>query len=459
MPDAVRLTVTDGPMKGAKFSFLEHNTFIFGRDKVCHAHLPKDAYVSRHHFLIEIAPPEARLRDLGSLNGTYVNTDLCGARLPEESPDEGAQREYPSIDLKNGDSISVGETKISVSIEVDAAEVRVEENQLCRVCGKQVASEFGNRVGGSYVCIGCRSLASPDPIKVLADLNPFETTDCAIEVISLDEYQVVRLLGLGGMGAVYLAEHLPTHESVALKVILSTVPVKQTSVDKFLREVEVLRSLRHPNIVGFRGGGAREGGVYLAMEYCNGRNVAQLMADEGGSLSVEKVVPIMQDTLQALSFAHDRGIIHRDIKPGNILLHEEGGVTKAKLCDFGLAKSFETAGLSGMTATSDYAGTLAFVPTEQITNYRHTKPVSDVWSLGATCYKMLTGEVPRDFNKDDDPIAVILRNKIIPIRKRRKDMPKYLTKVIDRAIAPDTAKRYQTGTEFLSAFKACVENL
>ena len=99
MKSLVRLEILDGPLKGRKFEFAEHDTFIFGRALDCHAHLPNDTLVSRHHFLLEVNPPLARLRDLGSLNATHVNNLKCGGREKGETPEEGAKRRYPAVDL------------------------------------------------------------------------------------------------------------------------------------------------------------------------------------------------------------------------------------------------------------------------------------------------------------------------------------------------------------------------
>jgi serine/threonine protein kinase len=126
---------------------------------------------------------------------------------------------------------------------------------------------------------------------------------------------------------------------------------------------------------------------------------------------------------------------------------DKGG-RNAKVSDFGLAKSFQRAGFSGMTATGSTAGTFPFMSKEQLTNFKFVKPVSDVWSMGATLYHMLTGDFPRDFRRGQDPVEVILRGGIVPIRRRDSSIPKAVAGVIDRAVADKTADRYQTAGEF-----------
>jgi serine/threonine protein kinase len=123
----------------------------------------------------------------------------------------------------------------------------------------------------------------------------------------------------------------------------------------------------------------------------------------------------------------------------------------AKVSDFGLAKSFQKAGFSGMTATGAAAGTYPFMPREQLTNFKFVKPVSDVWSMGATFYFLLTGQFPRDFRRGADPVEVILRGGIVPMRKRDARIPRKVAEVIDRAVADKSNDRYQTAAEFRQA--------
>ena len=120
MSGKVKLEAVEGPMKGKAFIFEEHDTFLFGRLDDCHACLPDDNMVSRHHFIMEANPPDARIRDLGSLNGTYVNGAKYGSREAHETPEEGAKRQYPEVDLKHGDRIKVGATVLAVALEGEA---------------------------------------------------------------------------------------------------------------------------------------------------------------------------------------------------------------------------------------------------------------------------------------------------------------------------------------------------
>lgn len=221
------------------------------------------------------------------------------------------------------------------------------------------------------------------------------------------------------------------------------------AIEKFKREVAVTAKLQHPNIVRVLESGASGAVVYFIMEFCDGGSVWDLMLKNGGRLSLAQARPIIFGALEALAFAHDKGFVHRDLKPQNILL-SHGAV---RLSDFGLAKSFQQAGLSGMSMTGGYAGTPVFMPREQITNFKYVKPVSDVWSMAATIYNMLTGAFPYPFSKERDPIDVILNEDVVPIRKRDATLPKTLADALDKALAKKTRDRFQDAAEFLCAIE------
>src|SRR5512137_3025952 len=119
MSGVVHIAVAEGALKGKTFAFSEHDTFIFGRMADCHCCLPDDQQVSRHHFLLEVNPPDACIRDFGSLNGTWVNGKKIGAREKGESPEEGQKRHYQEVDIKDSDEIEVGQTKLKIQVEID----------------------------------------------------------------------------------------------------------------------------------------------------------------------------------------------------------------------------------------------------------------------------------------------------------------------------------------------------
>ena len=420
MAARVTLKATAGPLAGRVFSYDRHDTFLFGRSPDCHAELAaSDTTASRHHFLLEVNPPNARLRDLGSLNGTHVNGQKHGGRGRQESPEEAARRKLPEVDLHDGDHIRVGATVFEVAIEGRRSTAPAE-----------LPGEDGS---------GLESLLGVRP---------------AVPV-EIPGYAVGKMIGRGGMGAVYLAKRAEDGATVALKVMLAQADVDEASRENFRREIEVTRSLRHPRIVSLIDHGSTQSTFYFAMEYCAGGSVADLQHRQPGGLPLTLSVRIALEALEGLAYAHEQGFVHRDLKPENLLLADDTGGA-AKVTDFGLAKSFQQAGLSGMTATGAVAGTLYFMPREQLTQFRLLKPVSDVWSMGATLYHMLTGGYPREFRPGEDPLPVILRGGVIPIRARDPRLPEAVAAVVDRSVLDAVTERYQTAGEFRAALARAV---
>jgi serine/threonine protein kinase len=415
MPGTVSLVVTAGPLRGQRFDFPAHDTFLFGRAPDCHARLdPSDVSASRHHFLLEVNPPEARLRDLGSLNGTHVNGVRHGGRRPDETPEEAATRRGAEVDLFDGDEIRVGATVFRVSVSSPSG-----------------APPRGGR-------------PSPSRGEDAASLP---------RGAAIGPYEVESLLGQGGMGAVYLAHRrdAPAEGPVALKVMLPRMVVDEAAQEIFLREIEVTRALRHPHIVSLLDFGRHEGRFYFVLEYCPGGSAEALRRRHGGRVPLPAALRLAADALEGLAAAHEQGFVHRDLKPDNVLLGEDG---RARLADFGLAKSFQQAGLSGLTATGAVGGTFQFMPREQLTSYRQVRPVSDVWSMAATVYFLLTGQYPRDFDAGKDPLAVILRGGVVPIARRDPALPADLAAVLDRALEDDPARRFADARELVRALRA-----
>ena len=425
MSAKVQLKISKGKEVGKLFTFTEHDTFVFGRMDDCHACIADDKLVSRHHFILEVNPPSACLRDLGSLNGTHVNGTKCGGRKKGETPEEGAKRKYPEVILKHGDRLCVGQTEMEVLVEQPKVEPR-----------HRADPEMGDI-----------SLLSPEQLARLIFGSPDEPGGKI--KLKIPGYKIVQEIGRGGFGAVYRATRVKDGGVVAVKVMLSRVNADDEGIEKFKREVMITAKLRHPNIVSYLETGSSGTTFYFVMEYCEGGNVLDLMRQHGGKLTVAQARPIILGALSGLAHAHDKGVVHRDVKPQNILLSKG----EACLSDFGLSKSFEQAGFSGMSLTGGYAGTPLFMPREQITNFKYVKPVSDVWSMGATIYNMLTGTFPYSFTKERDPIDVILNDDVVPIQKRDETLPPSLAKVLDGALAKKSKERFQTASEFLQALK------
>ena len=307
----VTLHVIAGPQTGRDFTFDQHDTFMIGRSEDAQFCLPQDRYFSRHHCILEIAPPQCFLRDLGSTNGTYVN----GVRVD-------------SAHLKHGDRIQGGETVLEVEVAADQTEMYVpgpgsrESTEpsiitvACLNCGVPAKAEASRPDAKlSYVCDECREKLRKNPQPI-------------------PNYQMLRVLGQGGMGSVMLARSVKDGRAVAIKTLLPEVAVSEQSLKRFMREIEVSSSLQHPNIVSYVEHGTHNGIVYLVTEYVTGMDASKLAKQRGGRLNYKEVVRIIEQTLAALDFAHNQGFVHRDIKEQNILVDGSYPNYIAKLTDF-----------------------------------------------------------------------------------------------------------------------------
>lgn len=421
MSATVHLQVRSSDGISKSFSLTEHDTFLLGRMADCHLCVPGDPQVSRHHFLLEACPPMASLRDLGSMNGTHVNGKKCGGREKGETPEQGALRQYPSIALRDGDRITVGQSTIDVKVEsapdADAIPAALAEGDL--------------------------SGLSPEAMRQLIFGSPEKA------IFTLADYAVQRELGRGGCGAVYLATPKSGGDPVAVKLMLSRAQADARAIEHFKREMQVIAGLQHPNIVRFLDSGSDQGTFFFVMEYCDGGSLADVAQSGGGTIQPDVLMPWALQALEGLAAAHKEGFVHRDIKPHNILIHRN----RAKISDFGLAKNFQKAGLSGMSMTGNYAGTPVFMPPEQITNFKYVKPVSDVWSFAASLYQLLTGKFPYRFDPKRDPIDIILNETPVPVRERMPGLTKDLSVVIDKALERNPKKRYATAGDILNALK------
>ena len=220
-------------------------------------------------------------------------------------------------------------------------------------------------------------------------------------------------------------------------------------------------------MVQLREAGCSQGTFFFTLEFCDGGSVDKLMARRGGKLSIDDAGPIILQALDGLHYAHGaeipqvrlkdgkigkgRGLVHRDLKPQNIFLSTASGTRVAKIGDYGLAKAFDMAGLSGHTFTGEVAGTPQFMPRQQVQRFKEVRPEADVWAMAAVLYNMLTGCYPRDFRKGCDPWQLILETSAVPIRRRNPAIPQRLAEVIDHALVDEPEVGFKSAAEFKQA--------
>ena len=263
----------------------------------------------------------------------------------------------------------------------------------------------------------------------------------------IDSYKILEVLGRGGMGVVYRATDTTLDRDVALKMMDVLIASDPNFLKRFQSEAKALAKLQNPNIVGIFALRQTEFGVCIIMEFVRGKTLADLLK-QSVLLPVPRVVRIFKQLLTALDHAHKGGVIHRDIKPGNVML-AEGDVVK--VTDFGLAKIQKT---NVSTVTMGTAGTLYYMSPEQIRGLGQVDARGDIYSAGMALYECLTGRVP--FKAEDSDFAVaqmIVEGRIPPPEKLNASIPKDLAKIVVKAIDKDPAKRYQTAAEMVTALE------
>jgi serine/threonine-protein kinase len=341
------------------------------------------------------------LRDLQSSNGTFVN----GRRVMD-------------CFLSDGDVISGGQTRIVFS----------------RVIEPTSAQD------------GTTITATPSVEKNGLTTSPAEPKKAEVSPPRLPPpgFEILRTVGEHGMGIVYLARRRSTGQEVALKVILPESAADPAAQSRFLREVSVLSRLDHPRIVRFHEIGLAHGQFYFAMEYIPTINLMDLFGELEIASRVRLACGLVCQALEGLEHAHSLGFVHRDVKPSNLLVSRQGSKVWAKVADFGLAKSFEQAGFSGLTRSDQVVGTLAFMAPEQALAARYARPSVDIYASGATLYYLLSGRVPHEFVRGRDPLVAIREDEPVPLECRCDDLPAGLAEVVHRALAKEPPGRFPT---------------
>jgi eukaryotic-like serine/threonine-protein kinase len=268
--------------------------------------------------------------------------------------------------------------------------------------------------------------------------------DLPADTVVDQRYSIVRRIGSGGMADVYLAQDRQLGRKVALKLLYRRFAQDADFVERFKREASSAAGLQHPHVVGVYDRGEWDGTYYIAMEYLEGRSLKQVLQEEG-TLPPDRAIDVVVQILQAARFAHQRGIVHRDIKPHNVIVDDEG---RAKVTDFGIAR----AGASDMTETGSIMGTAQYLSPEQAQGHS-VGPSSDLYAIGILLYELLAGRVPFD---GDSPVTIALKQVSelpVPPSAYNPSVPPELDAIVLHALEKEPERRFADADEFIAALE------
>src|SRR5574344_910532 len=264
-----------------------------------------------------------------------------------------------------------------------------------------------------------------------------------------DRYQIIKSIGEGGMANVYLAYDTILDRNVAVKVLRGDLATDEKFVRRFQREALSASSLSHPNIVEVYDVGEDNGQYYIVMEYIEGKQLKELIKKRG-KLTISEVIDIMLQISDGLSVAHDSYIIHRDIKPQNIMIQENGLV---KITDFGIAMAMNA---TQLTQTNSVMGSVHYLPPEQA-NGKSATVKNDIYSLGILMYELLTGELPY---RGDNAVEIALKHLKEPfpsVKEKVPEVPQSVENIIIKATAKNPKNRYNDAREMNLDLRTCLD--
>ena len=254
----------------------------------------------------------------------------------------------------------------------------------------------------------------------------------------IHNYQVVEKIGEGAVGVVYKAEDTRLNRTAALKFLSTKSILDTASKERFLQEARAAAALNHPNIITVYEINEFEGQMYIAMEFVDGLTLQEKFISSTSTvdkpINTKDIIDIAVQTCQGLNSAHQKGIIHRDIKPQNIMVNNENRV---KILDFGIAKLKK---VKKLTQQYTILGTLCYMSPEQL-NYEELDPRTDIWALGVVLFELITGQLPFNGDTPETILYSILNNEPEPMSKKRPDIPSQLEQVVKKALAKDRHKR------------------
>src|SRR5262245_7804344 len=443
LPDmALRIRIEHGQDAGKTLRLPTAGLYRAGRSPQCSFQIV-DMKVSKEHFEIALDPKNGTtIRDLHSTHGTLLNGQRVDAEAKPLSP---------------GDEIRVGLTVLRALSDgpcenhvAPVAPLPPPTSAHAAPSGPAPATPSGLPPGS----VSMTSAAPSGPSVGGAGGGAARTVGTpatktmppdALVNTTLAGYRLLEKVGAGGMGSVYRAEQLSLHREVAIKVLADKLVSDSAFVDQFVNEARAAGQLNHPNVVQVYDVGQAEGHHFFSMEFIHGGALeSKIPKGKGVGVKWQDVLPWFLDASNALIFAEKKGILHRDIKPDNFMLGQDGSV---KLCDLGLAKKSESADL----LAQGIIGTPHFIAPEAVRRRTDADKRSDLYSLGCTFYRLLSGKNPYPAVSVKEILLAHLNSPVPRVSQSVPDIPKELDEVVFRLMQKEPAARFQAAEELWEA--------
>ena len=405
----IRIRIEHGQDAGKTWRLAQPGVYVLGRDIASNIRVI-DMKVSKRHAEVHLVERNgskgAVLKDLNSTHGSLVN---------------GQQVSKDTV-LRPGDELRLGLTILRVLSDGAADE------ELTPASGREVdeASVDTSKTRGGADTTSVKALPPDDLVGK-----------------TLGGYKVEKRIGKGGMGSVYLAEQVSLHREVALKVLSDKFVKDSAFVDQFLNEARAAGALNHPNVVQVYDVGEAEGNYYFSMEVVTGGSIEEKLR-AGEQPTWEEALNWFLDATNALVFANKRDILHRDVKPDNLMISEDGS---AKLCDLGLAKKAENSDLM----SQGIIGTPHFISPEAVRRKGAIDHRTDLYSLGCTFYRILSGQNPYPGSTVKEILLGHLKKPVPKISDATRNVPQDLSDIVEKLMQKDPDDRFQTPEELLQA--------
>jgi serine/threonine protein kinase len=430
-----QLVVIAGPNRGMAIPLIEGKPLQIGRGQQSDVGL-KDLYVSRLHCRVLLKGDRLIVTDLNSAAGTYVNNQPISERS-----------------LRHGEFLQIGETHLSLRL---SSPTFLDEATIAPPLAAESAAPTTRRSQDANPEITLDPPGRPrsaTPTPVLSSERLAELTG-----ETLAHYQVGPLLGRGQSGVVFRAVDMAKRRTVALKVLWPEFTHDDAEIRRFVRSMKTALPLRHPNLVTVYGAGKKGAYCYIAMRYVGGESVSAMMSRSGGGrVEWPTALTIGTQLARALSFAHARKIIHRNITPPNVLIRTAD--RRALLSDLFLAKAMEGGLAEHLTRPGEVLGDIRYMAPERLLGMSHVDHRSDMYSLGALLYTLLAGRPPFDGTSPPELIVMVQTEKPADVKQLQPAVPDGLSAIVQRLLAKRPEDRYQETVKLLHDLERLAKSL